>query len=188
MGRSGRPILNLPVRALTVRSTHPYVEKLRFKFYEQIHQPHTTTFLEHLATCQVWRGRQVRGHGVITFNKRQMPIQEFAYELYYSPIPHRDPLTHEVTKMVARCVAAGTPNCVHQNHLGLVPAGTQPCPPLSLELRQVVRRHFHEDGLDLMAPEPRGKMAKARVARIVLRIEGPDDPVLPCEQPVDNGG
>ena len=178
----------LPARSLSVRAVpHPHVERARSRFYQQIHQPHTTTFLEHLALCQVWMGTKTKGRGVIGFNKRTMPIQEFAYELYFSPIPLRDPMTGETVKMVARCVAAGTPNCVHQNHLGLVRAGAVACPPLPPEQRQLVRQRFHTNGVDLEAPD-RGKLATARIARIVLRLEGPEDPVMPCEQPVDKDG
>lgn len=180
----------LPARSLSVRAVpHPHIEKARTRFYQQIHQPHTTTFLEHLALCQVWMGAKKNGRGIFTINRQTMPIQEFAYELYFSPIPPCDPAESygPPTKMVARCIAAGTPNCVHQNHLGLVRAGSLACPPLPLEQRQLVRQRFHTDGVDLEAPD-RGKMATARIARIVLRIEGPTDPRLPCEQPVDKDG
>lgn len=179
----------LPARSLSPRGApHPYVEKMRSRFYDLIDRPQTATFLEYLAVCQTWTGRTRRGQGVMEFNRRVIPIQEFAYELYYSPIPPRDPATGQAVKLVARCVAAGTPNCVHQNHLGLVRSGTPACPPLPLEQRQAARWRFHTDGVDLMAVEPRGKMATARIARIVLRMEGPDDPILSCEQPVDKDG
>jgi hypothetical protein len=134
----------------------------------------------------MWMGTKDRGRGIITLDRRVMPIQEFAYELYFSPIPSCDPTESygAPTKMVARCIAAGTPNCVHQNHLGLVRAGTPACPILPPEQRQLVRQRFHTDGVDLEAPD-RGKLATARIARIVLRLEGPEDPIMPCEQPVD---
>lgn len=158
-------------------------EEHRARFESQVDRPFTETFLQHLAICQIWRGTQQDGRGVIRFSNMQRPIQAFAYELYYAPIPTTDPLDFKnrdtPVKMVARCVAAGTKDCVHKNHLAVVRAGTDPCPPLDLAERQFVRARYEAEGGELTLLrdlEGRGKLALARIARIVSFLEGPNDP------------
>jgi hypothetical protein len=160
-----------------------HIEEQRETFLRQVGRPATSTFLEQIATCQPWLGTTRSGYGVIRFHNQEMPIQAYAYELYYGPVPTIDPLDfknrNRPTKMVARCVAAGTRNCVHQNHLGIIRAHTPPCPPLTLQERQAVRERFEREGGDLTVVrdlEGRGRLPLARIVRIATFLEGPNDP------------
>ena len=144
-----------------------------------------TIYLKHLAQCQVWTGKEdADGFGYLHVHGRKMQIQGYAFELYFAPVPVYDLANFgEVPQyLVPRCVVAATKNCVHRDHIGIVHANSNYWRPTELETRSLIRRHAHADrsyqGNDFLSPAElalKFRMPEARVARILLGIEGSDD-------------
>lgn len=174
-----------PPQYLSLRTHYqprPAIEAWRERFLKAVDIPETETEMDRLAVCHIWTGRQHNGYGIIQVDGQQVPIQAYAYELYFEPISFYFQPGHRPTrfKPVARCMAANTPNCVNPDHLKLVERRTIATwlPPLTLAERQFVRtvHACPTQGFARLSIHP------CRYARIVTFREGSDDP----KDPVDN--
>lgn len=175
--------------ALIGYDTPPHIEAYRSEFLQQVHIPATRTMIDYLAECQVWTGAMRNGHGVVRTNSREIPVQAYAFELYYGPIPERDLFSNKLHKvpMVARCVAALTKDCVHREHLGLNPARSSHrwFRKLTLAERQKIRYVALDESLEgTLVPklDGRWKLPLARIARIATFREGENDPPWPVDK------
>ena len=171
---------------------NPLILAEKEKFESQLEQvlvpmpPEFESVYQYLACCRVWTGAMSSGgEGRIFVNRRQVSVHEFARELYrVEPWGDYKLFTTGVPdrKKVYRCVAAGTKNCVHRDHMGWVLARANPMTPTTLRLRDSIRYHFtvgpadHQDRWSLPAIANIFHFSQARIARILLYLEGPEDP------------
>jgi hypothetical protein len=193
--RRFRPISirhHVPHGVATINYHPPAIEEARPYFEAHLEQvlaptpPGFEPYYQHLACCQVWTGPvSGSGQGRIDVCRRWMVIQEYArilhrvepwgdYKLFSTGVPSQ--------RKVYRCIAAGTKNCVHKQHMGWVTERTRHIPPTTLQVRDSIRYHFSvgpNDHADRWPPSviaQRFHLSEARVCRILLYLEGPDDP------------
>jgi len=135
--------------------------------------------LKGYARCLIWGGKVSQsGQGFINIGGRKVNVQRYAYEYHFETMPRHDHANFgdQDVHMVARCVAGGTRNCVAKGHLGLVHAREPYCHPTTPELRVSLRRRYYQDEYDvdltLEALALKERLPEARVARILVGLEG----------------
>lgn len=134
-------------------------------------------FLKDLARCHIWTGKvDQSGKGFINIKGAKVNVQKFAYEYHFSLVPKFDYVSFGNTPvhMVARCVAAGTRNCVAKDHLGIIHAREPYCPPTTKEERAKLRWLYYHDevGQPFEAMAISARLPEARLARILVGLEG----------------
>jgi len=156
---------------------------------------HHDPYLRELARCEVWGGKIDRsGWGYFYSNGRMRTVQSFAYEYHFGLIPRTDPANfgESPVKLVPRCVAAGTKHCVAKDHLSLIHAWENYCKQTTPELRTSLRNQYYRaasEDLTLELLASRNRMIPARLARILIGMEGGQDPgLITTPLPVDKVG
>jgi len=174
----------IPQYPITLRNFHwaPHLNAHREAFMAQT-QVETTHAEGHWtlqvnARCLLWRGfTRVDGRGFFSFDGKQMAVQDFAYAVFVGRIETFD-RAGQPAKMVARCGAANTPNCVARDHLITVKANSRFWHETTIEVRQEIRRRQH---LGLYETDLAKEMARhfrltePRIYRILTYLEGASD-------------
>lgn len=174
--------------------TTPFIQQMELEARGNDRSGHVAvSYVAHLAICQVWGGaNRLDGVGRFFQGNREIPVQTWAYNLWFGAIRKGDIFDLQDVLPVPRCVVANTKNCVHRDHLGLVEPRTKFFIETHVATRQSIRRYCRDHRPSFNEPkffEHLFGLPAARIARIITRLEGADDPLdLSSVSPVDKVG